>query len=152
MFNDKSTHIERQEALQTVMRRGVMEGGELVHTPPQLNRLLARSPEEFNIFQQVGPGQKPSLLQYHPALSPACFLTNAAGAPKVWGKKLIALILVHAVGPCSCMQAVVLYISYVHELLLMSLTQFDHKLLVPMRWCHAQALIRFLSTAPAGCS
>ena len=55
MFNDKSTHNERQEALQTVMRRGGMDGGELVHTPPQLNRLLARSPEEFKIFQQVPP-------------------------------------------------------------------------------------------------
>lgn len=53
MFNDKSTHNERQEALQTVMRRGAMEGGEQVHTAPQLNKLLARSTEEFKIFQQV---------------------------------------------------------------------------------------------------
>ncbi|KAL3130584.1 hypothetical protein ABBQ38_008389 [Trebouxia sp. C0009 RCD-2024] len=53
MFNDKSTHNERQEALQTAMRRGGMDGGAQVHTPPQLNKLLARSTEEFKIFQQM---------------------------------------------------------------------------------------------------
>ena len=55
MFNDKSTHNERQEALQTVMRKGDADVGEQVHSAPQLNKLLARSPEEFNIFQQVCP-------------------------------------------------------------------------------------------------
>jgi len=53
MFNDKSTHNERQEALQTVMRKGDADVGEQVHSPAQLNKLLARSTEEFNIFQQV---------------------------------------------------------------------------------------------------
>ena len=53
MFNDKSTHNERQEALQTVMRKGDADVGEQVHSAPQLNKLLARSTEEFNIFQQV---------------------------------------------------------------------------------------------------
>ena len=53
MFNDKSTHNERQEALQTVMRRGGMDGGEQVHTASQLNKLLARSPDELDTFQQV---------------------------------------------------------------------------------------------------
>ena len=60
MFNDKSTHNERQEALQTVMRRGGMDGGEQVHTPPHLNKLLARSTEEFKIFQQVAPLPSPT--------------------------------------------------------------------------------------------
>lgn len=60
MFNDKSTHNERQEALQTVMRRGGMDGGAQVHTPPQLNKLLARSTEEFKIFQQVAVLLAPS--------------------------------------------------------------------------------------------
>lgn len=55
MFNDKSTHNERQEALQTVMRKGDAEVGEQVHSPAQLNKLLARSTDEFNIFQQVCP-------------------------------------------------------------------------------------------------
>ena len=53
MFNDKSTHNERQEALQTVMRKGDADVGEQVHSPAQLNKLLARSTEEFNFFQQV---------------------------------------------------------------------------------------------------
>ncbi|DBA90498.1 hypothetical protein WJX77_002407 [Trebouxia sp. C0004] len=53
MFNDKSTHNERQEALQTVMRKGDADVGEQVHSPAQLNKLLARSTEEFNTFQQM---------------------------------------------------------------------------------------------------
>ena len=60
MFNDKSTHNERQEALQTAMRRGGMDGGAQVHTPPQLNKLLARSTEEFKIFQQVSVSLPPN--------------------------------------------------------------------------------------------
>ena len=53
MFSDNSTHNKRQEALQTVMRKGDADVGQQVHSAPQLNKLLARSPEEFNIFQQV---------------------------------------------------------------------------------------------------
>lgn len=53
MFNDKSTHKERQEALQTVMRRGDVEFGEQVHAAAALNKLLARSPDEYKLFQQV---------------------------------------------------------------------------------------------------
>lgn len=53
MFNDKSTHKERQEALQTVMRRGDVDLGEQVHSAAALNKLLARSPEEYKLFQQV---------------------------------------------------------------------------------------------------
>ena len=53
MFNDKSTHNERQEALQTVMRRGGLDDGEEVHSAPQLNKFLARSTHEFKVFQQV---------------------------------------------------------------------------------------------------
>ena len=53
MFNDKSTHKERQEALQTVMRRGDVDLGEQVHSPAALNKLLARTPEEYKLFQQV---------------------------------------------------------------------------------------------------
>ena len=53
MFNQNNTHNERQEALQTVMRKGDADVGQQVHSAPQLNKLLARSPEEFNIFQQV---------------------------------------------------------------------------------------------------
>ena len=53
MFNDKSTHKERQEALQTVMRRGDVDLGEQVHSPSALNKLLARTPEEYKLFQQV---------------------------------------------------------------------------------------------------
>ena len=72
MFNDKSTHHERQEALQTVMRRGGMDGGAQVHTPPQLNKLLARSTEEFKIFQQVAVSLAPSTPDFVSTIDSRC--------------------------------------------------------------------------------
>ena len=53
MFNDRSTHGERQQVLQSIMRRGGTDLGQDVHTPAQLNALLARSPEELAAFEQV---------------------------------------------------------------------------------------------------
>ena len=54
MFNDKSTHTERQQVLQTLMRKGALEVGEGIHSDKDINELLARSPAELRKFSQVG--------------------------------------------------------------------------------------------------
>ena len=53
MFNDESTHVQRQALLQGLMARGTAEVGSGVHGPAEINRLLARSDAEFRAFQQV---------------------------------------------------------------------------------------------------
>ena len=53
MFNDESTHTERQQVLQSLMAKGAGSMGSGVHTPREVNQLLARSEEEFETFQQV---------------------------------------------------------------------------------------------------
>lgn len=53
MFNDESTHTERQQVLQSLMAKGAGSMGSGVHTPREINQLLARSEEEFETFQQV---------------------------------------------------------------------------------------------------
>ncbi len=53
MFNNESTHTERQQVLQSLMGKGAGSMGSDVHTPREINELLARSEEEFKTFQQV---------------------------------------------------------------------------------------------------
>ncbi|KAK9834176.1 hypothetical protein WJX81_005712 [Elliptochloris bilobata] len=53
MFNDRSTHGERQQVLQVLLARGAASLGRGVHTPAELNELLARSPAELERFQQM---------------------------------------------------------------------------------------------------
>ena len=53
MFNDESTHTERQQVLQSLMAKGAGSMGSGVHNPREINQLLARSEEEFETFQQV---------------------------------------------------------------------------------------------------
>ena len=54
LFNDSSTHAERQEVLQRLMAQGPNVLGSGVHSPVEVNRMLARSDAEFDLFQQVG--------------------------------------------------------------------------------------------------
>ncbi|KAK9808778.1 hypothetical protein WJX72_003449 [[Myrmecia] bisecta] len=53
MFNDKSTHGERQQALQAVLRKGANDIGADVHTEREVNELVARTEEEYRKFQQM---------------------------------------------------------------------------------------------------
>ena len=53
MFNDESTHVQRQALLQGLMARGAAEVGSGVHGPAEVNRLLARGDAEFRAFQQA---------------------------------------------------------------------------------------------------
>jgi hypothetical protein len=53
MFNDESTHKERQQVLQSLMAKGAGDVGSGVHTPREINQLLARTDAEFRTFQQV---------------------------------------------------------------------------------------------------
>ena len=55
MFNDSSTHSERQQVLQSIMQKGSDAIGNDVHTDTQINKLLARSEEEYQLFQEVSP-------------------------------------------------------------------------------------------------
>jgi hypothetical protein len=53
MFNDESTHKERVQVLQSLMAKGTGDVGSGVHTPREINQLLARTDDEFRTFQQV---------------------------------------------------------------------------------------------------
>lgn len=54
MFNNESTHTERQQVLQSLLGKGALGSlGSGVHSPEEINHLLARSEEEFETFQQV---------------------------------------------------------------------------------------------------
>ena len=53
MFNDESTHKERVQVLQSLMAKGTSDVGSGVHTPREINQLLARNDAEFRTFQQV---------------------------------------------------------------------------------------------------
>lgn len=53
MFNDESTHKERQQVLQSLMAKGIGDVGSGVHTPREINQLLARNDTEFRTFHQV---------------------------------------------------------------------------------------------------
>lgn len=53
MFNDESTHKERVQVLQSLMSKGTGDVGSGVHTPREINQLLARTDDEFRTFQQV---------------------------------------------------------------------------------------------------
>ncbi len=53
MFNDESTHKERVQVLQSLMAKGTGDVGSGVHTPREINQLLARTDAEFRTFQQV---------------------------------------------------------------------------------------------------
>ena len=53
MFNDKSTHTERQQVLQSIMQKGSDSIGSDVHTDTEINRMLARSDAEYQVFQEV---------------------------------------------------------------------------------------------------
>ena len=64
MFNDSSTHSERQQVLQSIMQKGSDAIGNDVHTDTQINKLLARSEEEYQLFQEVSPAPV--------RLAPAC--------------------------------------------------------------------------------
>ena len=55
MFNDRSTAAERQEVLQKLMTQGPNSLGSGTHSALDLNRMLARSETEFELFQQVCP-------------------------------------------------------------------------------------------------
>jgi superfamily II DNA or RNA helicase len=53
-FNKHSTDSERKNFLETVLKSGVDVGSEIkLPTPEELNRMLARSDEEFEYFQNV---------------------------------------------------------------------------------------------------
>jgi SNF2 family DNA or RNA helicase len=49
MFNDKSTHADRHELLEQIMKQDEVNLGTDVHTPEELNELLARSEEEVSV-------------------------------------------------------------------------------------------------------
>ncbi len=53
MFNDRSTHSERQQVLQKLMQKGTADLGEGVPSDAELNSLLARSKAELVSFAQV---------------------------------------------------------------------------------------------------
>ncbi|BDA44270.1 probable ATP-dependent DNA helicase CHR12 [Coccomyxa sp. Obi] len=53
MFNDESTHKERVQVLQSLMAKGTSDVGSGVHTPREINQLLARNDAEFRTFQQM---------------------------------------------------------------------------------------------------
>ncbi|CAL8470241.1 g9783 [Coccomyxa elongata] len=53
MFNDESTHKERVQVLQSLMAKGTSDVGSGVHTPREINQLLARTDAEFRTFQQM---------------------------------------------------------------------------------------------------
>lgn len=72
MFNDRSTHAERQAVLQRLMTHpgAGSSPGSGVHAAKDVNRMLARSEAEFDLFQQVSffpyllsPGATGSLLE-----------------------------------------------------------------------------------------
>lgn len=53
MFNDDSTHKERVQVLQSLMAKGAADVGRGVHSPREINQLLARTDAEFCTFQQA---------------------------------------------------------------------------------------------------
>lgn len=55
MFNDRSTHSERQQVLQKLMQKGTAALGEGVPSDAELNSLLARSKAELVSFAQATP-------------------------------------------------------------------------------------------------
>ena len=55
MFNDRSTHSERQQVLQKLMQKGTADLGQGVPSDSELNSLLARSKAELVSFAQVHP-------------------------------------------------------------------------------------------------
>lgn len=53
MFNESATHDERQHLLQSLIAKGATDIGEGVHSEEEVNAMLARTPEEFHVFQKV---------------------------------------------------------------------------------------------------
>lgn len=53
MFNESATHDERQHLLQSLIAKGATNIGEGVHSEEEVNDMLARTPEEFHVFQKV---------------------------------------------------------------------------------------------------
>ncbi|GAQ78262.1 putative SNF2 family DNA repair protein [Klebsormidium nitens] len=53
MFNQSSTAAERRELLEEIMRRGTQRLGTDVPSEREINRLLARTEDEFQMFEQI---------------------------------------------------------------------------------------------------
>ena len=53
LFNQKSTEEERRQALQAILGGGGMQWGEGAHSLDEVNELVARTPEELEVFRQV---------------------------------------------------------------------------------------------------
>ena len=57
MFNDNSTHEQRQAVLKAIMARGAGDVVDSVHDEGEVNEMLARSPEEFGLFCEMDEGR-----------------------------------------------------------------------------------------------
>lgn len=65
MFNDNSTHEQRQAVLKAIMARGAGDSVDSVHDEGEVNEMLARSPEEYALFCEMDEGRvltRPRLL------------------------------------------------------------------------------------------
>lgn len=53
MFNDNSTHEQRQLVLKAIMAKGAGDVVDSVHNEGEVNEMLARSPEEYSLFCEM---------------------------------------------------------------------------------------------------
>lgn len=53
MFNQSSSHRDRQSVLQDILRQGVKALGKGVPTESEINRLIARNDDEFELFEKM---------------------------------------------------------------------------------------------------
>lgn len=53
MFNDHSTHEQRQAVLRAIMSRGAGGVADAVHDEGEVNEMLARTPEELELFMEM---------------------------------------------------------------------------------------------------
>ena len=53
MFNQSSSHRDRQSLLQDILRQGVKAVGKGVPTESEINRLIARDDDEYELFEKM---------------------------------------------------------------------------------------------------
>ena len=63
MFNQSSSHKERHNVLSDLFKRGIQDIGKGVNTDMEINEMIARTPEEVEIFAKMDEGRSVTLLQ-----------------------------------------------------------------------------------------